>query len=166
MAKFILDTRFDFGFQLIGLTCHESEYRLCAYLNRELRFSFVREKPLELKIKKLEKSFNFSLFSSSEEGSENLVYLINNQSISQSSEVSLQTQKIQGSLFDEIEDVVSTKFFLIPEKPEIDYFLMLNGEFSDNWLYNLKLKLGESELILNSSDIDASKLSSKNNLLF
>ena len=150
MPKFTLDTDFDYDFQLIGMACHESEYRLCAFLNRELGFNFIREKPLEIKSKKLEMNFNFSLFCSADEGAENSVYLINNKSLNISTSFAFQSQNTQGSLFNEVDDSVSAKFLLIPEKSEMDYFLMLNGEFSENWInmflvtYDRTLKIFES----------------------
>ena len=36
----ILDIEFDFDFLLLGISCHEKDYRLAWYLNKELGFDF------------------------------------------------------------------------------------------------------------------------------
>ena len=166
MAKYTLDTELEFNFTLFGLVCHEREYRICSFLNREMGFDFEREKSLEIKIKKWQRCFLFSLFSSVNQENENKVYLISNKSSDSYKEIKQEKSTLLSGLFDEVEQDKETRYHLIPEKSDMDYFLMMSGDFSSNWVNTLKNNLTASELILNCTEIDPNKLNSKINLLF
>lgn len=60
--KHFLENDFEFEFQLIGISCHEKDYRICWALNQALGVELTKtETDLELVLKKRKK--NFFLFS-------------------------------------------------------------------------------------------------------
>lgn len=43
MTKHVLDVEFDYDFDLIGISCHLRDYRLCWLLNKSLGIELVRD---------------------------------------------------------------------------------------------------------------------------
>ena len=62
MNKFKLDIDYDYDFVLIGISCHETDYRICWAINNELGFDFKRTDDLEIKDKKLTTFSTYSLY--------------------------------------------------------------------------------------------------------
>lgn len=167
MAKYTLESNFDFGFILFGIKCHESEYRICSAINRSLNIDLVRDKSLELKNKKQQDILNFSVFSFIDENSDNTFYLVNNLSSNAAKVLTPAKNPSQGSLFDEVEQqAANQKGRLIPEKEDVDFFFMLSGDFTSRETDEWKDKLEKTEVIINLKEIDPESLPSKNNLLF
>ena len=167
MARHTLENEYDFTFSLFGLICNESEYKICAAISRQVTIELVREKSIELKGKKKDEFFQFSVFGFREELSGNSFFLINNSS-SNLLELSSGTRSTpQPGLFGSSEETsVRVRGKLIPEHQDIDYFLLLDGDFSKSDLTVFKQKIQEIEIIVNCRQIEVDRLHSKNNLIF
>jgi hypothetical protein len=167
MAKYTLENNFDFNFFLIGIISSISEYKLCSILNRNLLLDLEREKSIELKSKKQQEYHLFSVFGHRDENSGNSVLLLNNSSSNSLIQSIPASSSTQAGLFDETENLVSQqKGKLIPELADMDYFLLLDGDFTEDEVYRLKSKMDESELVSGTRIINPDGLLSKNNLLF
>lgn len=167
MAKYTLENNFDFGFILFEIVCHESEYRICSTINRALGIDLGRDKSLELKNKKQQDLLIFSVFTYTDESTGNIYHLLNNLSSNAVRSVSAAKNTAQASLFDDTPDEHSQqKGRLIPEKEDVDFFLLLNGDFSDADIASVKANLEKDNVIINIKEIDPESLASKNNLLF
>ena len=55
MSKFVLEIEEDYEFNLIGLSCHSKDYRICRELNRKLKIDLIRTKDYSVD----KKSFSF-----------------------------------------------------------------------------------------------------------
>ena len=167
MAKHTLENNFEFDFLLFGIICHESEYRICSAINKCLGLDLARDKALELKNKKQAEALTFSVFTFTDENSENEYVLLNNLSSNAAQTEVKAKPTVQAGLFDDSgEGVNEKKGRLIPEQDETDFFLLLRGDFSSNEKNNILKKLNALETIINIKEIDPKKLNSKNNLLF
>ncbi|MFN5184102.1 MAG: IPExxxVDY family protein [Bacteroidota bacterium] len=166
MSKFTLESDFSYDFTLFGISCHETEYRLCFMLNRELGFNFVRERSLEINSKKLKQTFGFSIFSSEDTQTLEKIYLICNYNKNVKSEPLVTSGVFQSGLFDNAPEFAQARTLLIPEKPDIDFFLLLPLSFSESFISSIQEKLNKLENILSCVEINPDSLDSKINLLF
>jgi len=140
MMKYILDEEYEFDFSLMGICCHEKNYRLCWALNKILNTSLERAKEdIEIILNKSSKpNLCFPLYYSNEEGTQTNYYLIGNK---------------------------CGKNYLIPEKQYVDFFLMIKS--SDKVLSdNLLKRIRSVNFILTAQPIIVEKLKSKKNLIF
>src|SRR3954466_9882740 len=103
MAKLVLNIEYDFDFTLIGISCHEKDYRLSWTINNKLGIDLSKEKDLEIDVKKHKEPMIHSFFAFEEEDQFKQFYLINNR---------------------------GTKGLLVPEQKQADYFLMIKGTIS------------------------------------
>ena len=139
MKKFTLNIEedFDFDFELIGISCHEKDFRLCYELNKHLDIDLTRIKDIEINTKKL--SAKFSYFEFHDEENRMDYYLISNRSE-------------QG--------------MLLPEQKSTDYLLQLKGVTSDEIVEELITKICSISLILTAYKINVNTLKSRQNLIF
>lgn len=139
MAKKILKVGFDFDFLLFGLVSPLKDYRLCWQLNKFFGYNFGRQKDIEINFSQKKKLTYFNLFFFDDEEKFCQYYLMVNKSYGD---------------------------YLIPERKNFDYLLMLKNVGKD--------KAGEEffEKVKDISDVHAvfelnvSKLKSRNNLIF
>jgi hypothetical protein len=59
-----------------------------------------------------------------------------------------------------------SKPFLLPELKYCDYLLRLEGEFSEEYLQHIMLKIKELNIIQHVEVLNVSNINSKENLLF
>jgi len=138
MAKHKLFAEDDYSFDLIGLCSTHSDYRLSWNINQSLKIVLAKADDFVLFSKKDgESSHSFYQFKDADEQIE--FYLIKN---------------------------ISSNFKpLIPEKDQIDYFLVIKNNFSLD-LNDILSSLRGNESILTAFIFDADELKSKANLLF
>ncbi|MEX1002576.1 MAG: IPExxxVDY family protein [Crocinitomicaceae bacterium] len=138
MAKYKLDLEEDYTFQLIGVCSNHSDYRLCWAINRELGIQLNKTADFSVMEKKQsEHLHSFYEFYDEEEHIE--YYLIKN---------------------------VSNNYHrLVPEKDQIDYFLILKNNYVKD-VDEILLKLKNIESILTAFIFDPATLKSKGNLIF
>jgi hypothetical protein len=139
MKKFTLNIEEDFelDFELIGISCHEKDFRLCYELNNHLEIDLTRIKDLEIVIKNVKGTY--SLFEYLDEENRLDYYLISNR---------------------------SEKGILIPEHKSIDFLLQLKGVTSDEIVEELITKICSISLVLTAYKINVNTLKSKQNLIF
>lgn len=137
MPKLTLDLIEDYNFTLIGIVCHSKDYRLAFEINKLLKFDFVREHDLELKVKK-ETSY-FAFFCHIDEENHLEYYLVGN----------------KGSFGK-----------LIPEEKIADYFLIIKGDLNADEEKEILKNVNEVKPILKAYPIEVEDLKSKRNLIF
>lgn len=129
--------REEYDFLLAGIICSFKDYRLCFEINDKCRLKLKREKDLTVSAKKLGAINSFAFFSDIKKTGEEF-YLIAN--------------KHRGAM-------------LIPEKPAMDFFLLVrNAPFDFDFNEMLK-KIKQIEIVSAVAETDPAKLKSAHNLI-
>ena len=137
--KYILDEEYDYDFSLIGISCHEKDYRICWGLNKHLKISLSKdEKDLEVMLKNTDWQSKHSLYNYIHPDSENEFHLLTNR---------------------------SSIGYLLPEQAHADYLLMIT-ENEPIDLDGILQKVREIPFVLTAFNINVMQLKSKENLLF
>ena len=137
--KYYLEDAYEYDFLLIGISCHEKDYRLSWALNQNLSLQLIKEKEdIEVFINKTNESSLHSFYSYKNEETQNEFILINNR---------------------------SSTGFLIPEKNMADYLLIIKENFNYPLDFYLK-KIKSINFVLTAFNIDVEELKSKENLIF
>lgn len=137
-AKYTLEVETDFDFDLIGISCHQTDYRLCWGINnqQDLKMEKAAE-PFMIAEKKGKNVSKHSLYEWEDEENFRAYYLIKNKAMSK---------------------------FLIPEHKQLDYFLIIKGvELNIDVLLT---QLKEIKGILTAVILDPNELKSSDNLIF
>lgn len=139
MAKKLLTIEYEYDFALIGISCHEKDYRLCWHINQALQIDLVKIDSLEIYISKEKLNSFFSLFSFEDEENQRSIFLLSNR---------------------------SNHGMLIPEQKQTDYFIIIKGAYmqDDKILFMQELK--KISIILTLFELDPNKLKSRKNLIF
>ena len=137
MSKKTLFTDFDYDFNLIGISSHSKDYRLCWEINQALNTDLKKEEDVSFTSKKGDE-IEFSMYFFQDELTEKDLRLI--------------TNKKEGRI-------------LIPEQPMADYFLILY-DFDSFETKEIIKRLKKSNVILTAFSIEVTTLKSKENLLF
>ena len=137
--KYLLEDDFEYDFKLVGISCHERDYRVCWGVNHVLNLPLSKEEnEIEVFHKKNNRHSRHTLFSAFNYDSEEEVHLIANRSKSG---------------------------YLIPEQKHADYLLMVKGEDILN-IAEVVPKLKKISFVLTAFNIEVSQLKSKESLLF
>ena len=136
MSTTKLEFEYDYDFFLIGIFCHYKDYRLAWSINRNLDFDLIREEDYVLEMKDFEQ--RFSKFNHYIESQDLHFFLINNR---------------------------SENGLLIPEKKEVDYFLMVDGLVESSRKSQLISQIRELPEVISAVEVVPSELNSKQNLL-
>jgi hypothetical protein len=138
--KYSLDEEVDYDFKLIGISCHEKDYRLCWGINSVTELNLERQprdvQPIPTK-KKPEVS-SHPLFSGFEYDDENEYHLIVNR---------------------------TPEGYLIPEKPQADYLLLIRDNFPID-LEQLCRDIKSIPFVLTVFMLEPETLKSRDNLIF
>lgn len=137
--KYLLEDDFEYDFKLVGISCHERDYRVCWGVNEKLSLSLSKqEKVIEVFHKKNNRHSSHTLFSTFDFDTEQEVHLIANRSMSG---------------------------YLIHEQKHADYLLLVKGDdmLSFDSIVN---RLKSISFILTAFEIEVSLLKSKENLIF
>ena len=137
--KYYLDDTYEYDFLLIGISCHEKDYRISWALNQNLSLQLVKEKEdLEVFINKTNELSLHSIYTYKNAETHNEFILINNR---------------------------SSAGFLIPEKQVADYLLIVKENFDFSSELFLK-KIKNINFVLTAFKIPVEQLKSKENLIF
>ncbi|HEY9083575.1 MAG TPA: IPExxxVDY family protein [Vicingaceae bacterium] len=137
MSKLTFSLENEYDFELIGISCHSKDYRICWSLNNALKTNFKRIEDYE--IQKKNEIINFPFFEYIDEDNNIEYFVIANK---------------------------SSEGYLVSEKQSIDYFLVLKGSVTDRLVENLTKKVKEIDVVIIAHRIDVNELKSKQNLLF
>ena len=112
--KYLLEEDYEFDFNLLGICCHEKDYRLCWAVNSTLNLNLSKaSEDIELIFNKESKpDANFSIYSYHNKFNSEEYYLISN--------------KCQRT-------------WLVPEKSHFDFFLMVKSDekkYLGKYLFN------------------------------
>ena len=138
--KYLLEEEYEFDFNLLGICCHEKDYRLCWAVNSTLNLSLSKASDdIELIFSKESKpDANFSIYSYIDQYNSDQYYLISN--------------KCQRT-------------WLIPEKSHFDFFLLIKSDEKKSYKLYLN-KLRSIPFILTANHVVVKQLKSKENLIF
>ena len=137
--KYVLEEEYDYDFKLIGISCHDKDYRLCWAINQKLKFNLEKEdKDLEILSDNPFEGSSHSMYSYFDEEDQNEFFLIGNR---------------DGT------------GYLIPEQRQADFVLLVKEALPSD-LTPMVDKLKEIELILTAFNISVDALKSKKNLIF
>lgn len=139
MTKKLLNIEYEYDFTLIGISCHEKDYRLCWNINNALHIELTKIESLENYSPKEKAKGLFSLFSYEHEESQRTYYLLSNR---------------------------SQYGVVIPEQKQTDYFIIIKGSFFESDKAVLMDELKKIPIILTSFEINPNSLKSKKNLIF
>ncbi len=138
MAKHKLILEDDFSFDLIGICSSNADYRLTWGINKGLSIALHKDEDLNIYVKK-EGDHLYSFYSYYDELEHIEYYLVKN---------------------------VSNNYRrLIPEKDQIDYFLLIKNNFTLE-INDILTSLKRVESILTAFKFDPNDLKSKANLVF
>lgn len=139
MSKYSLEDDYDYDFNLLGISCHEKDYRICWAINQILGISLQKEeKDIEVIIKKSNRYSLHTMFTFIDEENEIEYRLISNR---------------------------STMGYLISEKPQADYLFLVTENFQMEFAKILStIKL--IPFVLTAFEINVNDLKSKENLIF
>ncbi|NQY11775.1 MAG: IPExxxVDY family protein [Flavobacteriales bacterium] len=111
MKKLVLETEDDFDFELIAISCHAKDYKLCWSINKEFRFNLRREQDIFLKDRN--EDISYSLYIYDDVDDHFTIDIIENR---------------------------SGLGYLIPEQKQADYFMIVKGFFDESEEVIKKLK--------------------------
>lgn len=139
MAKYTLSLDEDFNFDLIGLCSHQGDYRVCWAINEKIDLKLRKSiEPFMVSGKKGTINSSHSLYEWEDENDNISYYFIQNKS--------------QGK-------------YLVPEKSQIDFFLVIREAGSVD-VKNLLSQLKQIPCILTAFDFDPYELKSANKFIF
>lgn len=138
MAKYKLEWDADYNFDLIGICSNHADYKLCWSINKTLGINLKKEEDYVIAHKK-SGDYNFSFYEYYDEVTHVSFFLIKN--------------------------ISDTFKRLLPEKDQIDYFLIIK-ENSELEPLEIVKKIKPSETVLTAFVFDVNELKSKENLVF
>jgi hypothetical protein len=163
LGKHTLEIEYDFDFVLIGISSHEKDYRLCWALNNKLGLELTKQESLEIKGKKQITPSYFSFFTFNHEDEFKEYSILAN--FSESKSLELHETSLFGALEKTKADHTENEY-LIPEQKQMNYFLVINGEFENEEVDELIKKIKEIDNVQTALRIDPKTLKSKQNLIF
>lgn len=137
MAKLTLEVSYDFDFILIGISCHEKDYRLCWAVNNALAIDLKKSSHHILELKNKDDVQKYSKYEYINEDTFSEYFILANR---------------------------STNGLLVPEQKQTDYFLIVRSNNANQ--ENMIAKLKDVNFINAVFSIDVNSLKSKHNLLF
>jgi hypothetical protein len=136
--KLTLD--FDYDFAVLGIVSAAPSYKLCHFINSETFMNFERnEEDFSILLNGQKEATIFSKFNFNPKNSEYYFSLIQN----------------KGS-----------NAYLVPEKKELDYFIIISDEFPNKIPLEVKNELTKLKVVQAVFLLPTEKIKSKENLIF
>jgi hypothetical protein len=139
LSKFTLDVEYDFDFILLGISCHEKDYRISWAIREKLDVDLCRGEDVVISSKKPGESGSYAVFEYVQDENDSGIFLVANRSESS---------------------------FLIPEQRACDYFLIARGGYDREDQDMLIARVKEIPFVLTVFSLDPNSLRSKQNLIF
>ena len=138
--KYFLEDEYEYDFELIGICCHEKDYRLCWGINNLFKISLEKSnETIEIILNKSKNHIaNFSFFRFDSDNQLTTCYLIKNKSNNQ---------------------------VLITEKKHVDYLFMIKSSEKINY-DDILVKLNNIPFVLTAHNIIVNELKTKEYLIF
>jgi hypothetical protein len=139
VRKILRDTHSEPAYYtLIGISCHLKDYRLSYLLNKKLEFVFSKQQDLILTLQEKKEPANFSFYYYKDEDQVNSYWLIANR---------------------------SEEYVLLPEIKQLDFLLMVEGEFKKNRKDQLLKAVSPIQNVLTAYEINLTSIKNFENLL-
>ena len=135
--KRILEIEDEYDFSLLGICCHAKDYRLSWEINNCVNLDVSKGDSLPADWESEEAIFSTSRFNDLDN---NLQY-------------ALISNKVNGQ-------------FLVPEQPQLDFFLKISGSQHEDEIMNCKHALQKIDLVLTVLQVTPKSLKSRPNLVF
>ena len=135
--KRLLELDDEYDFSLLGISCHAKDYRLCWEMNQALNIELEKGEAIMNPLTEDDRGFSTSEYF--DEFNHLHFVLVSNK---------------QGGAH------------LVPEYPQLDYFLKLSGPQHESEIDYLKQKVQNIDLVLTVLPIKAKSLKSRPNLVF
>lgn len=139
LSKFRLDIEYDYDFILIGIACHEKDYRLCWAVNQALGLDLERIEPLSISLRKDEQPSQFALYMHENTENDTACFVVSNR---------------------------SSRGLLVPEQKHADYFFVAKGPFGKTEEARMLQAVKNVPFVLTAFPLVPAELKSKQNLLF
>lgn len=139
LGKLVLDTEFEYDFDLIALVSPVKDYRLCWLINKHLNIDLCRNEDLEINLTREKKLAYFSLYSYYDNLDKLSVFLLNN--------------KFNND-------------YLLPELKQADFLLMIKGGLADIEKDRYVSAIKAIPVVQTLFEINPYSLKSKQNLIF
>ena len=134
-----LEYKEKFDFLLFGLSSHENDYRLAWKINQDFSLNFERGENHRLISKKTGQAHEFALYSYDDEDTFYMYYLLSNK---------------------------SEQAVLLEELKNIDYLIVIQGEFTEAFSNGFQNRLKKVESVQGVFKIDPATLKNRENLVF
>jgi hypothetical protein len=128
---------YDYDFFLVGVSCHEKDYRFVWSVNQALGADFSRAQSLEIKEKS--QKGNFQVFHFADEEMHADYYIVQNK---------------------------NETGILVPEKKTADYLLLVKGDLYDELKEKIISRIKTIKQVLTAFEIFPAELKSKQHLIF
>ena len=151
MAKLTLDIEYEFDFNLIGISCHQKIFKLCWAINKDLKLNLKKTDDYVVEQVQPNTQLNCLRYEHIDKKSELQYWVIENKG------------NILKPTDDDYEIIGSG--LLVPEMKNVDYFLVLKGNFFDHFYNNIISELKNISFILTTFNVEVESLKSKNNFL-
>lgn len=138
--RVLLEESVETDFILFALVFHGKDYKLCYEINKAARLDLYKTDDLEAVTSRSGERSRFSFYTFELEEEYKTYHVICNRGV--------------------------PKGTLIPEQKQIDFFLVLKGPYRNEEKKELLMKLKEIPKMMGVYELDASKLKSKENLVF
>jgi len=150
----------EIDYHLIAIHTSLEDYRLAYFINQKLPINLGKNKnEIQINIKEGETKFSRFYYHDVEKViTWNLIQNIN--------EVIHQKNDNGQGLFSNLNVVVSTKVYLLPEFKKVDYFLKIENMDETMDLSKIQSILNTIESITTAYSVETNKIKSKNNLIF
>lgn len=125
-------------YTLIGISCHLKDYRLSYLLNKKLEFGFSKQQDLVITLQDKKEPANFSFYHYKDEDQVNSYWLIANR---------------------------SEEYILLPEIKQLDFLLMVEGEFKKTRKDSLLKAVSSIQNVLTAYEINITSIRNFENLL-
>jgi len=152
MKKQFLNIEFDFNFLLIGICCGKKDYRICYEINKYLEINLKRIPDIKIKKRIEKKIINNAILELPVEEKMNTFSLFEYRHPQTDLKYNIISNKCLGT-------------FLIRERKEVDYFLMINGEAHRKEKNEALTKVKSIEMVMTAFEIDPHELKSKDHLI-
>lgn len=147
-------------FDLIAIHTSLEDFRLAYFINKVAEIRLSKEEN-DVLIKNREGESGFTRFCFEDEENHVLWTLVQNQN-----SLTVTNTNVNRGLFEDTNDTLISKVYLLPEFKKVDYFLKIENDFDPDKLPELITQINTIDRVTMVYPIEMEQLKSKNNLIF